>query len=291
MVFEPFTQAEIALVRRAFARQLASIYGTGDNAALERAFARVAREDFLGPPPWRTSVDRGIYHDVEISDPVALYQDLVWALDPARGVNNGSPSLHLRWLDALRPLPGERVAHIGAGTGYYSAILAELVGPEGSVIAVEYDGTLAAAARENLRHYEHVQVVHGDGTALPDAPADCIYVNFGVERPASPWIDRLKPGGRLVFPLGYRSEASIAGGGFLIWRDDGGYAARFLGRAYFIPAEAGTRVSLDERERLRGAFQNGEPAQVRRLIWCATKPKAGVWFAGDDWALCAEPST
>jgi protein-L-isoaspartate(D-aspartate) O-methyltransferase len=60
-----------------------------------------------------------------------LYQDLVIALDPARGVNNESPSLHAKLLEALGPKPGERILHVGAGAGDYSAILAELVGPGG----------------------------------------------------------------------------------------------------------------------------------------------------------------
>ena len=65
-------------------------------------------------------------------------------LDPARGLNNGSPSLHALMLHHLAVRPGDRVLHVGAGAGYYSAMLAELAGPEGSVIAIEYDPRLAA---------------------------------------------------------------------------------------------------------------------------------------------------
>ena len=79
-----------------------------------------------------------------------LYQDLVIALDPARGVNNGSPSLHAKLLEALGPKPGEHIVHVGAGAGYYSAILAELVGPTGRVTAVEFDAALAERAKTLL---------------------------------------------------------------------------------------------------------------------------------------------
>ena len=41
----------------------------------------------------------------------------VIALDPARGVNNGSPSLHAKLLEALGPKPGEHIVHVGAGAG------------------------------------------------------------------------------------------------------------------------------------------------------------------------------
>ncbi len=288
---EPFSQAELSVIRRGFARQLIATYGIDENPVLERAFAQVARENFLGSPPWNTTVHLGKYQELLISDPVAVYQDLVFALDPARGVNNGSPSLHVRWLDALKALPGDRVAHIGAGSGYYTAILAELVGPDGYVLAVEFDPTLAAAARANLSHYRNVHVVQGDGTNLPDAPTDCIYVNFGVELPMVPWINSLREGGRLVFPLGYRREKSIAGGGFLIRREDSGFSARFLGPAYFIPVEGGSQVPTDYRERMRTAFEEGQPSRVRRLIWQTTKPENGIWFSGDEWALCEDRSS
>ena len=170
---------------------------------------------------------------MSICDPVALYQDLAFTLDPARGVNNGSPSLHAHWLNAIAPHPGERVCHIGAGTGYYTAILAELVGPQGTVVAVEFDPRLTAAARANLSHCKNAAVVEGDGTTFPDVPADCIYVNFGVERPMTPWLEALPEGGRLIFPLGYRQENFIAGGGFLITRDNTGFSARFLGGLFY----------------------------------------------------------
>ncbi|HEV7982481.1 MAG TPA: methyltransferase domain-containing protein [Xanthobacteraceae bacterium] len=52
---------------------------------------------------------------------------------------------------------------VGSGTGYYAAVLAEIVGPNGRVIAVECDDDLAAKARDNLRPWAQVEVVHGDG--------------------------------------------------------------------------------------------------------------------------------
>ena len=287
-IAEPFTPAELSLIRRAFARQILASQGIELNDPLERAFSRVARERFLGEPPWKTGAVLGAHREASISDPVAVYQDLVFALDPARGVNNGSPSLHAHWLNAIGPRPGEQVCHIGAGTGYYTAILAELVGPEGTVVAVELDRHLAAAARANLSHYKNVAVVEGDGTTLPDAPTDCIYVNFGVERPMTPWLEALPEGGRLIFPLGTLRENFIAGGGFLITRDDTGFSARFLGTAYFIAAEAVSPMTADYQDRMREAFRYGRPARVRRLVWQKTRPQNGSWFSGDGWALCEE---
>ena len=105
------------------------------------------------------------------------------------------------WIHALMLKPGERVNHIGAGTGYYTAILAELVGEAGRVEAFEIDRDLAARAENNLSDRGNV-VVHAESgvdRALP--PADAIYVNAGATEPNGAWLDALNDGGRLVFPL------------------------------------------------------------------------------------------
>ena len=66
-----------------------------------------------------------------------------------------------------------------AGVGYYTAILAELVGATGRMTAIEYDAELAARATANFAQTPHVRVVHGDGTRVLFEPADVIYVNAG----------------------------------------------------------------------------------------------------------------
>ena len=60
------------------------------------------------------------------NDPAFLYQDILIAIAPERHINNGEPSLHALCLTALNITEGETIIHIGAGTGYYTAILAEL---------------------------------------------------------------------------------------------------------------------------------------------------------------------
>src|SRR6202011_4085579 len=108
------------------------------------------------------------------------YTDDVIGILPKRNLYNGQPSLHAALIAAAAPQPGEHVLHIGVG--YYTAILAELVGATGRVTAIEYDAELAARATANLAQTPHVRVVHGDGTRIAFEPADVIYVNAGATR-------------------------------------------------------------------------------------------------------------
>ena len=141
-----------------------------ENAGLEAAFATIPREDFLGPGPW-LAVSRHGYHPTPDADPVHLYADALFALVPERRLNNGEPSSHAFWIASAAPQSGEHIVHIGAGTGYYSAILAHMAGPSGRLTAIEYDPALAARAAANLAPFPTVTVLQGDGTTLGFRPA------------------------------------------------------------------------------------------------------------------------
>ena len=138
-----FSESELAVIRRSFARQMMALANVWDER-IERAFATIRREDFLGSEPWQI-VWRPVRPPLPQNDPAYIYQDVVVALQPGRGVNNGSPSLHTRMLHDLAVEPGQSIAHIGAGAGYYTAMLAELTGPTGRVTAFELDQALAGA--------------------------------------------------------------------------------------------------------------------------------------------------
>src|ERR1041384_5389649 len=142
--------AGYAAVRRAYAKQVLSAAGVADER-VEDAFAAVRREAFLGPGPWPIFRFWGPvnYAMSPSADPVYLYTDDLVGILPDRHVNNGQPSLHAHLIAAAAPAPGEHAVHVGAGGGYYSAILAELVGSAGLVTAIELDAGLAARAAEN----------------------------------------------------------------------------------------------------------------------------------------------
>jgi len=288
-------EKRLAICREAFGRQMLAKAGIDRDDALREAFASIPRENFLGPPPWRMS--NGIsYANILSSDPVVLYQDVLVALQEERGVNNGSPSLHAKGLHELAPRPGESVCHIGAGGGYYTALLSHMVGPAGKVIAVEFDEALAKRAADNLKPYPNVEVVNGNGLEWPQESTDAVYVNFAIHRPSISWIDNLAPGGRLVFPLcAPRREGknraglhSSRGGLFLFRRMQDEYRASYLSPAFFVWGEAVTG-SVETYEVLDAAFRRGGMENIRRLRW-KTKPEAGEWYSDENWGLVAEPA-
>ena len=120
---------EFAKRRHAYAAEITRRADVSD-PRIEAAFAAVPREDFAGPPPWRIG-SGGFFGLTSSDDPARLYEDVLVAIDAERGINNGQPSLHAQSIDALGVKEGETVVQIGAGAGYYTAILAELVGRDG----------------------------------------------------------------------------------------------------------------------------------------------------------------
>jgi protein-L-isoaspartate(D-aspartate) O-methyltransferase len=97
--------------------------------------------------------------------------------------------------------PGDRVFHLGCGVGYYTAIMAEVVGAGGSVVGVELDAGLAARAKENLSAYANITVRAGDGAGFDPGLCDSIFVNCGVTHPQTIWLESLRDDGRLVLPI------------------------------------------------------------------------------------------
>src|SRR5262249_52352677 len=115
--------------------------------------------------------------------------------------NNGQPWLHAMLIAAAAPRPGEHVVHIGAGVGYYTAILAHVVGESGRVTAVGFGVGPAPRAAAEFAAAAQVRALQGDGVQAEFDAADVIYVNAGATRPADIWLDRLNDGGRLILPL------------------------------------------------------------------------------------------
>jgi protein-L-isoaspartate(D-aspartate) O-methyltransferase len=105
--------------------------------------------------------------------------------------------------DLLRVGPGDKVLEVGTGSGYQAAILSQLAGQVYSVEIVPELAERAAAQLKALGH-RNVSVRAGDGYAgWPEhAPFDAIIVTAGATRIPEPLVRQLKPGGRLLIPVG-----------------------------------------------------------------------------------------
>jgi protein-L-isoaspartate(D-aspartate) O-methyltransferase len=273
----------LAKRRHAYAAEITRSARVSD-PRIEAAFAAVPREDFVGFPPWRIG-SGGFFGLTSSNDPVRLYEDALVAIDAERGINNGQPSLHAQSLDALGVRDGETILQIGAGAGYYTAILAELAGPTGRVIAYEIAPDIAAHAATNLARYPQVEVRARSGVEdLPEA--DAIYVSAAASHPARGWLDALKPSGRLVLPL---QAARSSGAMLIVTRPEHGEAwpARLLTQVVFIPCEGAQDSAMGRR--LDEAFRRGGQAGVRSLRF-GSEPSERDWVRGDDWALSTEPA-
>ncbi len=269
-------------LRRAYAASIARSAGVAD-PRIEAAFAAVPREDFSGPPPWYVS--SGGFGSASESDIARLYDDVLVAIDASRGINNGQPSLHAASIEALAIGEGETVLQIGAGAGYYTAILTHLVGPSGKVIAYEIEPDIAARARDNLAAFPQAEVraLSGAGEGLPKA--DAIYVSCAASHPPRAWLNALNPGGRLIFPL---QAAHSSGAMLLVARpkeEATAWPAKLLGGVVFIACDGAQDAAMGHR--LEEAFRRGGAHQVRWLRFDAGAG-AGAWLRGDGWALTKE---
>lgn len=251
-------------VRQAYARQVTV---AAPDPRLRAAFAAVPRERFLSAPDL---------------PPTQVYADTTLALGPC-GINTGQPSLHAECLAALGLHPDETVIHVGAGMGYYTAILAHLVA---AVEAFELEPELARRAQANLAEYPGVRLHARSGAEPPLPPGDVVYVNCGATAPLPLWLDALRPGGRLLLPL---TAGDGSGRMLLLHRPQqpGSWPARFLSPVLFIACH-GTRDPV-ESSRLESAFARGGSHTVRSFRRNSA-PDATAWCATPAWWLSTAPA-
>ncbi len=171
--------------------------GTFQSPQVEAAFRTVSRHLFLPGVDLRTAYAHQVVVTTRADDGSALS-------------SASHPNLVAAMLEQLDVHPGQRVLEIGTATGINAALLAELVGPTGTVVTIEIDDDLAAGARAALAAagYRHVEVICADGAGghPARAPYDRIIVTAEAWDLPATWWQQLAVGGRLVVPLSLHSS-------------------------------------------------------------------------------------
>lgn len=283
------TLEDLQQVRTRFAKEIQR-RGHIKSPGLIEGLATVPRENFMGPGPWKI-VRAGVYQLTPDDNPRHLYDNVLVALDERRMLNNGEPLALLLFLDSLALSAGDGFLHIGCGVGYYTAIAAHAVGPQGGIVAVEIDPALAARAKLNLQSYGTVKVVTDNGTRDPFGSFDAIFVNAGCTHLQPIWLDQLAVGGRLLIPLTVTIPTMPgigAGSMLLVTRGESDYRAKFTSPVGIFHCE-GAR-SAEEEALLAKAFAAGDRGSVCRLRRDAHPPGPNCWLHTGDVCLESDPA-
>ena len=280
---DKFLHVDLDTRRQFYAEELRAAANL-QSEVLVKAFATVPREHFLGPGPWEVYFPGFNWYWTTDADPKHLYHNVLVAIDGKHGINNGHPALLALFIDALELQEGEHIVHVGCGTGYYTAVMAEVVGHKGHVTAIEIDFELAERARSNLSHLPQVEVVQGNGGEYNPGPSDAILVNAGATHPQSIWLDSLRPGGRLILPLtAAGDEDGTKGGVFKLRRQRASIAASFISRVAIFACQGARNPQLYEP--LKRAFNSGNEKSVQSLRTDSHDANETCWLHTNHFCL------
>jgi protein-L-isoaspartate(D-aspartate) O-methyltransferase len=205
--FDPYREARLLMVEEQLRAR-----GIRDERVLE-AMARVPRHEFVPPEHWSEAYDD---HPIPIGEGQTISQPFVVAA----------------MLQALELQPEDIALEVGTGSGYETAVLAELVR---RVFSIERIASLAERAATVLKElgYSNVTVVEGDGSqGLPEhAPYDAIVVSAAAPRLPAPLLEQLRDGGRLVIPIGSGFAQELQ----LVRKIGGQISTSYLEGVRFVP--------------------------------------------------------
>ncbi len=204
-----FASEREAMIERTIRRR-----GLGDPALLA-AFRAVPREEFIS----------GDYAEHAYAD---------GPLPIESGQTISQPYIVALTIDAAGIGPDDKVLEIGAGSGYAAAVIGQIAR---EVIAIERHRDLVELARERMRRlgYGNVRILEGDGTrgCPAEAPFDAIVAAASGSHVPTVLVDQLKPGGRIVMPLG--DPHSVQSLIKLTKHADGRLEREDLGAVRFVP--------------------------------------------------------
>ncbi|MEO5773102.1 MAG: protein-L-isoaspartate(D-aspartate) O-methyltransferase [Sphingomicrobium sp.] len=139
---------------------------------------------------------------------LAAYQDTPLPIGFDKTLSQ--PFMAALMLDLLDIEEGSRVLEVGTGLGYQAAVMAEMGAELFSVEVVEEFAEAAAARFSLLGHDIEVRVGDGSRGWPEHAPFDAILVTAAASEPPAALIDQLKPGGRMVIPLGGKEQQQLS---------------------------------------------------------------------------------
>jgi protein-L-isoaspartate(D-aspartate) O-methyltransferase len=188
----------------------------------ERGITDLAVLHAIDLTPRHMFVPRAIYH--------RAYEDS--ALPIGNGQTISQPSVHARYLSALKLTGHERVLEIGTGSGYQTVLLSHLAD---QVFSIERMRELLDRARDAIRRVgaRNISVLLGDGTLgwREYAPYDAILVSAGAAEVPRPLFEQLAEGGRILIPLGSREDQTLTVG----TRRGDSLVRRDIGPVRFVP--------------------------------------------------------
>lgn len=161
------------------------------------AFRKIKRQDFVAPG---TSEEAEANYPLEIGFGQTISQPLTVAF----------------MIELCQPKKGDRVLDIGSGSGWTTALFAEIVGPEGKVFGIERIAELKDFGENNVKKYNFVSsgratFICGDGSkGLSEyAPFNIIHVGAAAAKIPKEFLEQLVVGGRLVIPEGVESQEMV----------------------------------------------------------------------------------
>jgi protein-L-isoaspartate(D-aspartate) O-methyltransferase len=182
--------SEFATQRARMVDEQIAARGVRNRAVLD-AMRAVPRHEFV-PETYRNSA----YADTPL--PIGLDQTI------------SQPYIVALMTELVEPKPEHRILEVGTGSGYQAAVIGRIVK---EVYSIEIIPQLAQSASERLKRlgYANIAVREGDGyQGWPDrAPFDGILVTAGATDVPKPLIDQLKPGGRMIIPVGATSGSQV----------------------------------------------------------------------------------
>lgn len=211
---DPYAQSRARMVESQLQRAIFGRKPITDPAVLE-AMRKVPRHEFV-PEEVRLNA----YDDTPL--PIGEGQTI------------SQPYIVANMTEAINPKSGDKILEIGTGSGYQAAILAEIVDEVYTIEIVKPLGKRAAKALSKLG-YDNIHTRIGDGyQGWPDAaPFDAIIVTAAPDHVPQPLIDQLKPGGRMVIPVGPRGRTQALT--LLTKQDDGTIKKEVLEPVRFVP--------------------------------------------------------